>query len=126
MRDYRRENAEFVYYSDVTVVCRQNRQDDSFQDEPAVIVEVVSESTRRTDEGEKRDAYLTIPTLGAYVLLEQSAPAALVYERRGGSEPGFRRVVISGGDAIIRLEGVGIELPLSEVYEGIEFTEGAE
>src|SRR5205085_1055503 len=41
------------YYPDVSVVCRSNPPTDSFQDEPAVIVEVLSDSTRRTDEGEK-------------------------------------------------------------------------
>jgi Uma2 family endonuclease len=49
------------YYSDASVVCRPNAPDDSFQDEPAVIVEVMSDATRRIDEGEKKDAYLTIP-----------------------------------------------------------------
>src|SRR5262245_45890855 len=37
------------YYPDVSVVCRPNPQDESFQDEPAVIVEVLSRKTRRLD-----------------------------------------------------------------------------
>jgi Uma2 family endonuclease len=48
------------YYPDVSVICRPNPQNDSFQDEPAVIFEVLSKATRRIDEGEKKDAYLTI------------------------------------------------------------------
>src|SRR5712675_2008649 len=47
------------YYPDVSVIGRPNPQADSFQDEAAVLVEVVSKRTRRTDEGEKKDAYLT-------------------------------------------------------------------
>src|SRR5438045_4152677 len=35
------------YYPDVPVICRPNPQGDSFQDEPAVLVEVLSRSTRR-------------------------------------------------------------------------------
>src|SRR5258708_4995558 len=42
------------YYTDVSVVCRPNPQNDSFQDEPAVIFEVLSKGTRRIDEGEKK------------------------------------------------------------------------
>jgi Uma2 family endonuclease len=42
------------YYPDASVICRPNPQSDSFQDEPAVIVEVLSRSTRRVDEGEKK------------------------------------------------------------------------
>ena len=51
------------YYPDASVICRPNPQDDSFQDEPAVIFEVLSKATRRIDGGEKKDAYLTIPSL---------------------------------------------------------------
>ena len=35
------------YYPDASVICRPNPQDDSFQDEPAVIFEVASRGTRR-------------------------------------------------------------------------------
>ena len=65
------------YYPDVSVICRPNLPTDSFQDEPAVIFEVLSEQTRRADEGEKKDAYLTIPSLSVYVLLEQETPAVV-------------------------------------------------
>jgi Uma2 family endonuclease len=109
------------YYPDASVVCRPNPQGDSFQDEPAVIVEVMSEATRRIDEGEKKDAYLTIPSLSAYVLLEQDAPAAAVFRR---TEQGFRREVYAGLMATIPLGEVDIELPLADVYEGVEFVSG--
>ena len=51
------------YYPDATVVCRSNPPEDVFQDEPVVIVEVLSQGTRRIDEGEKRDSYMSIPSL---------------------------------------------------------------
>src|SRR5262245_43140779 len=51
------------YYPEVSVVCRPNPPTDSFQDEPAVLFEVLSRKTRRIDEGEKKDAYLTIASL---------------------------------------------------------------
>src|SRR5689334_15215878 len=47
------------YYPDVSVICSPNPQDESFQDAPAVLIEVISEKTRRIDGGEKKDAYLT-------------------------------------------------------------------
>jgi len=106
------------YYPDASVVCRPNAQSESFQDEPAVIVEVMSQATRRIDEGEKKDAYLTIPSLSAYVLLEQNAPAATVYRR---TEQAFRREVYTGLTACISLREVDTELKLSDVYEGVEF-----
>src|SRR5437016_2558632 len=39
------------YYPDAMVVCRSNPPTDTFQDNPVVIAEVMSETTRRIDEG---------------------------------------------------------------------------
>ena len=44
-----------LYYPDASVICRPNPDDDSYQDEPAAIVEVLSRRTRRIDEGELRE-----------------------------------------------------------------------
>ncbi len=41
------------YYPDALVTCRPNPPTDAHQDEPVVLVEVVSPQTRRIDEGEK-------------------------------------------------------------------------
>src|SRR5439155_618350 len=46
------------YYPAVSVVCRPNPLTDSFQDEPAVLVEILSRKTHRIDMVEKKDAYL--------------------------------------------------------------------
>lgn len=106
------------YYPDVSVVWRSNPPHDVFQDEPAVIVEVLSHKTRRIDEGEKKDAYLTIPSLSAYLLVEQDMPAVVAYRR---TENGFVREVFEGLDAVIPLSEIETELPLAEIYEAVEF-----
>jgi len=106
------------YYPDASVICRPNPQGDSFQDEPAALFEVLSEATRRIDEGEKKDAYVTIPSLSAYVLLAQDAPVAVVCRR---TEAGFVREVYQGLDAVVPLPEIRAELPLGEAYEGVEF-----
>ena len=106
------------YYPDASVICRPNPQADSFQDEPAVVVEVLSRRTRRIDEGEKKDAYLTIPSLAVYVLVEQETAAVVAFRRTAG---GFVREVHQGADAVLPLGEIGVALPLAEVYEGVEF-----
>lgn len=106
------------YYPDEQIVCEPNPLDDSFQDKPVVIFEVLSRRTRRTDEGEKKDAYLTIPSLSVYVLVEQDSPAMVVFRR---TPSGFDREVYQGMDAVLPLSEIGIELPFAEVYDGIEF-----
>lgn len=107
------------YYPDVSVVCRPNPQADSFQDEPAVIVEVASSNTRRTDEGEKKDAYLTIPSLCAYLIVEQESPAVVLHRR---TDQGFAAEAYESLDAVIPLAEIETDLPLAEVYDGVEFT----
>jgi hypothetical protein len=61
---------------------------------------------------------LTIPSLGAYVLLEQDAAAAVVYRR---TEQEFVREVYEGREASIPLTEIEIELQLAEIYDGVEF-----
>jgi len=108
------------YYPDVSVICRPNPQSEVFQDFPSVIVEVCSESTRRIDDGEKRDAYLTIPSLTHYILLEQSAIGAVVYER---GSAGFQRRVLTHPTDSIPFPELNISLSLAAVYDGVEFSE---
>jgi Uma2 family endonuclease len=106
------------YYPDASVICEPNPDDDTFQDHPAVIAEVLSRSTRRIDEGEKKDAYLTIPSLNVYMLVEQDAPRVTVHRR---TEAGFVREVYDGLDVVIPLSEIEIDLPLAEIYAGVEF-----
>jgi Uma2 family endonuclease len=105
------------YYPDVSVICRSNPQNDSFQDEPAAIFEVLSRKTRRIDEGEKKDAYLTISSLSVYVLVEQETATAVVFRR---TEQGFVREVYEGLEAVVPLGEIETVLPLAEVYDGAE------
>ena len=107
------------YYPDVSIICRQNPQKDLFQDEPVVILEVLSRQTRRIDEGEKKDAYLTIPSLAAYMLVEHESAAVVLWRR---SEIGFVRELYEGFESVIALPEIEAELPLGELYDGVEFS----
>ena len=107
------------YYPDAMVVCQPNPRTDSFQDNPAVIVEVLSRRTRRTDEGEKKDAYLSIPSLKLYLMVEQESPTIVAFRR--DEQGGFVRQVYRELEAIISLPEIGTELPLTEVYDRVPF-----
>jgi Uma2 family endonuclease len=83
-----------------------------------VLVEVLSRRTRRIDEGEKRDAYLNIPSLSVYLLIEQDTAAVVAFRR---TEGGFIREVYEGLDTFLPLGEIGIDLRLAEIYEAVEF-----
>lgn len=106
------------YYPDVMIVCDPNPEEDSFQDSPSVIIEVISESTRRIDEGEKKDSYLTIPGLSTYLLVEQDLAKVVAYRR---TEKGFDPEIFQGLESTVPLPEVEAELALAEVYDEIEF-----
>ena len=106
------------YYPDAMVICRSNPEDDTFQDEPVVVVEVLSAETRRIDEGEKLLAYQAIPALRAYLMVEQHAPRINVFRR---APEGFLREVYEGLDLVVPLPEIGCELLLAEVYRRVVF-----
>ncbi len=107
------------YYPDVSVVCEPNRQEDTWQDHPVVIVEVLSRSTRRLDEGERMDAWLAAPTLATLVLLEQDRMDARIWQR---GPDGFEAFQFSKAADRIELPAIDVTLVLGELYEKVEFS----
>jgi Uma2 family endonuclease len=105
------------YYPDAAVVCEPNPQDDSYQDWPVVIVEVLSRRTRRIDEGEKKTPTLPYRRC-TYLLVEQESPAVVAYRR---TEQGFVPELYSGLETMIPSTEVDTELPLAEIYEDVDF-----
>ncbi|QTN30982.1 Uma2 family endonuclease [Akkermansiaceae bacterium] len=111
------------YYPDVQVVCDSKSGTSHYQDRPVVIIEVLSKSTRRTDLGEKRDAYLAIPTLKVLLFIESEAETALVLRRKPSG--GFAEEFYTGREAVIALAEIEAALPLADVFDGIVFPENA-
>jgi Uma2 family endonuclease len=106
------------YYPDASVVCTPVSPGDVFHDDPVVVVEVLSPSTRRIDLGEKKDAYLSIPSLLAYIVIEQESPAVIVFRR---VENRFVREVCARLESTISLAEIDATLPLDQVFDSAEF-----
>jgi Uma2 family endonuclease len=107
------------YYPDVMVVCHANPPEDHFQEHPVLIVEVLSPSTRRIDQTEKKDAYLCLPSLQVLLLVESDRPAVTTFQRNAFGK--FERVDYEGLDDVIPLKEIDGDLPLSVLYERVEF-----
>ena len=106
--------ADVYYYPDVLVACDPTDNARYFRERPTVIIEVLSPETERTDRREKAIAYRQIPTVDAYVLVEQERMAATILRR---TEPGWQSDVIEGRGSILKLPGIGVEIPLERIYE---------
>ena len=112
----RLSGSTYFYYPDAMIVCGQAGVGPSWCERPSVLFEIISESTRDHDEREKRMAYLTVPSLDAYVRIEQDR-REVVIDRR--APEGWLREVI-GTDGVIRLPTVEVEFPVSELYERLQ------
>lgn len=106
------------YYPDAMVVCDSNSGTDHFQDRPVVIIEVLSDSTRRHDLLEKCPAYRSIPTLKVLIFVELDFPAVIVHRRK--PEGGFAVENHAGLDGIVLLPEIDATLPLADLYERVE------
>ncbi|HLG16409.1 MAG TPA: Uma2 family endonuclease [Blastocatellia bacterium] len=112
------EAVNTFYYPDVVVACDPEDNDEYFVRRPVLVVEVQSPSTAAIDRREKLMAYRKLESLREYLLLSQDAISAEVFRR---DEQGDWWSEQLGSDSELRLESVGLALPLQALYEGVEF-----
>src|SRR5947207_11757235 len=90
---------------------------------PVVIAEVLSESTRDYDRGQKFDLYRTISTLRDYLLIDQYA---IDVEHRflAGLRWDSKRYTKS--EDSIQLSGIEVALSIGAMYELVDFSAAAQ
>jgi len=106
-------------YPDASVTCPPVEMDpvdaDTIQN-PRVVFEVLSESTEAFDRGEKFAGYRTVPSLDEYVLLSQKEPRVEHFARQGDGSWVLRAF---GGNDVVPLPSLGVELSIEALYAGI-------
>jgi Uma2 family endonuclease len=109
--------AESIRYPDALVVCSPIDPRAQVVENPVVVFEVLSHSTSVTDRVVKNREYRDTPSIRRYVMLEQERRAATMFERTPeGDWVGH----LLAEDAVLKMPEIGIELPLAELYEGVE------
>ena len=76
---------------DSVVVRSPHDGDTLIFDDPCLLVEVTSRSTRRIDRGEKLDAYISIPSLQGYLIAEHDRRHVTSTHARPGASGAARR-----------------------------------
>ncbi len=112
-------------YPDAVIFCPPARFEgtgDSTLLTPSVIFEVLSQSTQNYDRTRKFDAYQRIETLTDYVLIAQDEIRVEHFRR---TPQGWLLQVFTSREAVLSLENVEIELPLSEIYEELDVPDRA-
>ncbi|MEO8715339.1 MAG: Uma2 family endonuclease [Acetobacteraceae bacterium] len=111
-----------IRYPDAFVLCSPIAPDAQIVDHPVVIFEILSRSTAMIDRVVKNQEYQDTPSVTRYVMLEQSRAVATMFERVDGDWIGH----VVRGDAVLPMPEIGIEVPLAELYEAVEFPEAIE
>jgi Uma2 family endonuclease len=116
-------------YPDATVVCgkmeiEQHPTAGATVSNPKLIVEVLSPSTESYDRRKKFSLYREIPTFTEYVLVSQTEAWVETFFKH--DDGGWRIEAYSGLQSAAKLMSLNIELPLSEIYAGIEFPSNPE
>lgn len=108
-------------YPDASIICGELQLDRDVRNtalNPAVIVEVLSDSTERWDRGRKAQHYRRIPSLRELVLIAQSEPLVQCYHR---AARGWLLVEAASLEQSLELPSLGIAIPLAEIYRNVEF-----
>lgn len=116
------EVAGRIRYPDAFVVCTPVPPRDTVVVDPVVVFEILSAGTASNDLVIKNAEYRDTPSIHRYVVLQQTAAAAAVFTHRGGE---WATDLVAGGDAVLHLPEIGIEIPLSEIYADVEFPDEA-
>jgi Uma2 family endonuclease len=112
-------------YPDASVYCGKMERD--FEDasgetftNPTVVFEVLSPSTETYDRNTKARSFRQIESLKALVFVAQNEPHVEVSVR---TSDGWVLQEYDGLAAVIALPMIGIDLPMSEVYDRVDFSE---
>jgi len=70
--------SDAFYYPDVVVTCDPEDDHELYVEKPSLVVEVLSDSTQRTDKNEKFFAYRSLESLDEYVLVSQKTKEVIV------------------------------------------------
>jgi Uma2 family endonuclease len=107
------------YEADLAVSAVPHRRGQQALPEPVLVVEVLSASTEAHDRMVKLADYRHIPSVREVLLVAQDRPFVEIHRRLDG-EDRWLTDLVRGLDAAVRLDSIGLDLPLAEIYRGVD------
>ncbi len=107
-------------YPDLTIACGEQQFEDSEQDtllNPAMVVEVLSDSTEAYDRGAKFEHYKQLASLREYLLIDQRRPRV---ERFVRTADGWLRSEYTNFGDLIPVDAVGMMIAVLEIYDRVD------
>ncbi len=109
-----RVNETTFYYPDVMITCEKDTANEYYKENPCLIIEVLSASTKNTDKREKLDLYMKIPSLQSYVLIDSQKRHVIGYYRQGDT---WEERVWDKGVGEVKFTCSGTVLSLDDIYQ---------
>ena len=117
----RPDRADTYFVADIAATCAPIEPGRQATEDPFLIVEILSPSTERHDRRIKLPAYRQIETVQEIMLVASDDAYAEIHRRAG---PQWITEILRGGEAVLGLTSVPIEIRLSNLYEGIALVDG--
>ena len=108
-----------VRYPDALVTCTGGSLSARLIPDVVVVFEVVSQHSDRTDRIVKLREYRAVPSIRRYVLLQSGGIGLTVLQRAPGAFDWTASSLLA--DDTLRMPEIGIEVPVAELYDGMEF-----
>lgn len=112
-------------YPDVTIYCEKLKFDpedprNTTALNPTVLFEVLSPTTEAYDRGLKAGNYRQVATLKMYAFVAKDRPHVEMHVRQADGNWAIKDV--QGMEATARIDAIGVDLPLAEIYDRVDFS----
>jgi Uma2 family endonuclease len=118
-----RTGGEKIRFPDALITCTKFPETEPLAPDAVVVFEVLSPDSGRRDRIEKVRDYASVASIRRYVIVESSGIGLLVLHPQQG-DTAFTALSLSGEDTLA-LPEVGIEIPVAEIYEDVDFGDAA-
>jgi Uma2 family endonuclease len=110
-----------IRFADIMVFPFDPRPDGRSTVVAPLLVEVLSETSRRTDLGPKVIEYGALQGVDLYVIAAQDQPLVKVWRRQADGAWPEKPETLEGMESGVALPALGITLPLAEIYRRVPF-----
>jgi len=112
----RPDRADTYFVADIAATCAPIEPRRQAIKDPFLVVEILSPGTERHDRRTKLPVYRQIPTVQEILFIDSDGIYAELHRRSGAQ---WITEILRGAEARLALASVGIDIPLSDLYEGI-------
>ena len=108
-----------VRYPDAVVTCSPVQGVSRLVPNPVVVFEVISATSGHIDRIVKVREYAAVDSIRRYVIVESASVGLTLHERQAAGQKWTVTTVMKGD--LLPLSEVGVEIPIAEIYEDVDF-----